>query len=63
MKYMFLTEIIKIYAYVKIRVRNCFCISHFTERKQVPTIQIDVSNAALNHHWYRLSRVLSDGFK
>lgn len=25
------------------------------------TVQVDVSDTALNHHWYGLSRILSDG--
>lgn len=29
----------------------------------LPTVQVDVSDTALNHHWYRLSRVLSEGVK
>lgn len=28
-----------------------------------PTVQVDVSDTTLNHHWYRLSRVLSEGVK
>lgn len=27
------------------------------------TVQVDVSDTALNHHWYGLSRILRDGSK
>lgn len=41
--------------------RNRVWEGHLVESQQEPTIEIDVSNAALNHHWYRLPRVLPDG--
>lgn len=32
-------------------------------KNMLPTIQVDISDTTLNHHWYRLSRILSDGVK